>query len=378
MSKKANITVSFSWIFMIIVGVFFVILAYNFIGTYKDHEQAKYEQEFKQSLRTIFNNVAFTSGIEESSVYPIKKTLKNTKLELHCIENFPILSINGKEDPNNDFIKNNPAFMTYINQKEIDETYLIIENFRLPFKSTSLLAIVSKKNILIFDTNSKISIRFLDKINSTKELRNLSFYFKNLSNYSNTNFEMEFNKFDINSVTFIKDADIRSPLLNLNTLKNVEIANILEIREFETNKRYYGNITFIDKDSKKYSFPYIDYDSSMSLLIMAFYSQPQTFNCSYNLLLKKNIFSYNFYIQKAQILKNISTQAWTCSQSLSGFGTQVEIYQDMIDEMSAIKKLLSDSYDEGKFINTAQLMEKLKLLENKNKFLMSYNCKYIY
>ncbi len=75
-NKIANVTVSLSWVFMIIVGSFFIMTSYNIIAKYKDNEEDKYKIELKQALRNIFNEFGNTAGIEESSLAPLKTYLK--------------------------------------------------------------------------------------------------------------------------------------------------------------------------------------------------------------------------------------------------------------------------------------------------------------
>jgi len=144
-NKKASITVSFSWVFMIIIGTSFLLLSYNVIAKYKTNEDAKVEIEIKQALRNILNNIGRTTGIEENSLQPIKNLFRNTKVELLCLDDIPILSLNGKLDANNEFLKNNPTFMTYIEQGKVEESYIGVESFNAPFKVSNLLAIISKK-----------------------------------------------------------------------------------------------------------------------------------------------------------------------------------------------------------------------------------------
>ena len=84
--KKGDITVSFSWIFMIIIGTIFLLMAYNIISKYKANEEMKYDIELKQALRTIFNNFGRTAGMEKNTLAPMGNIFKNMKVEIICNE----------------------------------------------------------------------------------------------------------------------------------------------------------------------------------------------------------------------------------------------------------------------------------------------------
>jgi hypothetical protein len=380
--NKASINISISWVFMFIVGTFFVFLAYSFIADYRAIEEEKLQIELSQGLRSIFNNVARTSGIEENSIYPLRGIFRNSQIEIICEEGSNILKINNQLDANNDFIKTNPIFMSYIKQGKIDETYLLVENYRIPFKTSSLLAIVSIRNIVIFDENSNIAQRFLEKVQSSENYINLSFYFEDLSTYSADNFNDEFGKASVNSVTFVKDKE-QNINVNLGEIdSSITKKYIIEIEEKQyqeaDNKRYYGNLNFIDQNNQESEFSYVDYDSSMALLIMAFFADPNNFKCSYEILLEKNLFAYDFYLEKARVLEEESMNNYICSSSIGDLESQRFRYIEIIESLEDVQSKLNEAKNEGKINKDESLLDSIKVLNDRSDFATSYNCQHVY
>lgn len=128
---------------------------------------------------------------------------------------------------------------------------------------------------------------------------------------------------------------------------------------------------YIDKDNTEYEFNYTDYDQSLSLITMAIFSRPQTYNCSTNLILENTKSTYDFYIIKADYLKNQSSTYRTCSASLDNY-QQIEKYDAIKEELKDIRDEINESF------NNNQLFSLLGSLKQAQDELEEYNCVYVY
>lgn len=373
-NKKGNVSVSLSWVFMIVIGTFFLVLSYNIIDKYQDNEQTKYEIELKQALRNIFNNVGRTAGIEENSLEPIGNIFTNSEVKILCEQGFPILSLNGELDANNEFLQNYPVFMTYIEQGEIDQTYLGVESFRLPFKISNMLAIVSKKNKIVFDKNSAVSEKIHNKF-SKSSYNDLNFDTEDFTDLSL--FESKNEKLSLNSVVFV--SDVGTPLSGINIEDLDYEVSLVQIEETSDNS---GRIIIFDKDRNSKQYNYIDYNSAFGLITMSVLSSPDTFDCSYNLIIDSIPPVYDFYIRKTDYLINQSKTQRLCSSSLlnkaqdgSFDGSeQVALYQDLKTSLTNIKL----EVEANRFDNLGILSNLLFDLETKSKNLERFSCEYVY
>ncbi len=367
--KKANITVSFSWIFMIIIGTFFIVVAYNVISTYQQNEEAKYELELKNTLRNVFNLVGTTTGIEEEKMEPLGRVFRNSEVEIICFENNPLLSINGRLDANNEYLRNYPTFMTYIKQGRLDETYLAVGNFRMPFKTSNLLAIVSKNNYIILDDSSTISLLFIEKFRKTGAFEDLTLIVTNINSFDSDFYE-SLRRSGANSIMFISDEHINIDPQWENLRQR---AYHLQI---ENPGNSYGNIIYKDKDGNSFTFPYIDFDNSLSLITMAAFSSPGTFNCSYNRLFDLTTSAYEFKINKTQyFISLLDNSVSLCSPSMGGVGLQNLSYVEVLEKLEEIKLYI----ETNNFNNPVQLYNLIRQLDDLQKDKLEvFNCPYIY
>jgi hypothetical protein len=97
-------------------------------------------------------------------------------VEILCNDGIPLLSINGDIDPNNDYLQSYPTFMTYVKQGKIDNTYLVIESYRLPFKITNLLGIVSWGGAVHVASSAPNNIDIHGTVMATSEDNNAGFF----------------------------------------------------------------------------------------------------------------------------------------------------------------------------------------------------------
>lgn len=367
--KKADVQISMSWIFMIIIGTFFLILAYNVISKYSHIEDEKYQIELKNGFRQILNTVGRTAGIEENSLQPIGNIFKNSRVEIKCIEGLPILSINDRLSSENEYLKNYPVFMTYIEQEKIDKTYIAVESFKLPFKITNMLALVSKKNLIIFDNNSKISKKLLYKFNKGS-YRELTYRTEDFDSINKDQLLSQINKRNYNSVMFVSDSD---KSLSNNILNGIKTKSYYI--KFHTTNDIIGNLTYYTKNGNEYKYKYIDYNKKLSLPTMAVFSDPETFNCSYSKIKNSIVPVYSYYLNKSNYLENIShnNKYKLCSASVLNsaeplfYQTQSERLNDVINEVK------TNSFD-----NLNSIFSKVKGVEAAEIELEKFSCIYTY
>lgn len=369
MKKKANISMSFSLIFMIIIGCFFILLSFNIISKYKENQDAKYEFELKNALRNKFNQFGRTSGIEESSIVPINNIFYDNQIKIICQNDFAILAINQKLDAKNEFLQNYPTFMTFISQNKIDNSFLYIENFYLPFKITNLLAIISKRNLIIIDKNSQFGKKFYKKLKKKEHSNNLNYHLEDFQNLNFQNFKQKTyvkNK-KINSVVFVTDDNLN---LNFDIKKINFLANIVKIK---TEDEFFGKIIFKDQNSKEYTYNYYDAKKNLALQTMAIFSTPNTFNCSYNLLTNLIENKYNFYLSKTKNYLEKSKNQKICSTTSELF-LQEQFYKSFLENLNSTKNFIKNQ----KLNSSNQLKNKLNTLNQNQEIFEENNCPYIY
>lgn len=364
LSKKASITISLSWVFMIIVGTFFIMLAYNVIAKYKANEDIKYEIELKQTLRSIFNNFGRTAGIEENSIAPLGNIFRDSKVEIICNDGDPLLSINEKLDSNNNYLQSYPTFMTQIQQGKIEQSYMVIESFRMPFKITTMLGLVSKKNLIVLDNQSIIGQNLFKKF-KRGSYSELNFRLEDFSSTSLNILKEEIKDDNLNSVVFVTDSSNTLPI-NLN-----EINSLSYLIQIDEQSEHYGTITYTNKQNSRKSFNYIDYDKSLSLQTMAVFSTPETFECSYQILLNSIYSSYSFYINKNQYYYNYPSLI--CVNSFS-----LEEQKYLYDELNTLLTDINSEIKTNKFNNMAQLDTNIVALSKWHLKLEENSCPYIY
>lgn len=380
-NKKADMEVSLSWVFMLIIGTVFFVLAYTIIDKYQENENQKYELELKQSLRSILNNAGRTTGVEENSLQNAKKMFSGKSVEVKCIDSQSVLWIdNGKiTDSENDFINNYPIFMTSIGESKSDDVFIAVESFRMPFKITNMVAIVSKKNLIVFDKDSKITEKYLYKFNKGS--------YKNLNYVSEYSIKDDISKIEdfaktrnLESIVLVSDRKISDQITSFELNSLSVDAHLVEIEE-KTSTSNFGTIYFLDKDGKSTQFNYIDNDDSLGLITMAVFSSPETFECSYNLILNSIPNVYDFYITKTNYLHNVSKTNIICSSSLISYdttgitgGLQQLKYEALNTSLTKIKLNVTNQ----KFNNVENISNLLAQLNADFKEVERYNCPYVY
>lgn len=349
-NKRGNIQMSLSWIFMIMVGSFFLLVAYNIIDKYSENEDTKYYLEVKAALSNILINAGQTIGYEENYIQPIDTFFKNSKVEIICNDGLPILSLNDKLDENPDFLKNIPTFMTEIEESEVSFTYLAVENFKIPFKTTNMMAIVSKKNLIVFDSNSDITKILRDKFQDSSYRDSLSFIEADIDSINADEYNDLAKEKSYQTVMFVSDDEVilGFDLADLNTLKGYHLKVSGESTDFK-----YGDLNYIDAQGDAGTYPYLDFREGVfdtkpvSMITMAIFSNPSTFDCGYKLVVKLSSEVTNFYLAKSKYIEDLAASRAVCSSDLvvTGSGNfdgifQVEKYTTVSTQIISLKNLL--------------------------------------
>ncbi len=371
-SKIASITVSFSWVFMVIVGTFFIVVAYNVISKYQDNQNIMYDFEIKSALRNVFNNFGRTSGIEENSMAPLGNIFRDMSVEIECNDGTSLLVLDGVASEN-EFLKNYPTFMTYIEQGKIDDTYMIVESFRMPFKTSNLLAIVSRKNLVVLDGSSQIG-KTLEKKFKRGSYLDLNYILVDFTNFDFDNFEENnVKKKNLMSVVFVTDL---ANSFDLSALENLDMdAYLVQIQK--DNDRF-GSITFTDKEAIETNYNYFDFDESYSLQTMAALSSPSSFGCAYGMMSDSIVSTYDFYILKSKYYSDlISIDDKSVCQDALPLSQQEWTYVEFTGLLEKVRDNFID--EEKRFINVEDLNTYIGELEQWHlNNIEDYNCPYIY
>lgn len=363
MNKKkiASISVSFSWVFMIIVGTVFLVMAYNIVGKYRAIEEQKYEFELKNAMRNVFNKIGQDDGITEQSLTPLGNIFADKEITFVCEQGFTFLSIDGELDNSNNFLENYPVFATKIGARDVSNTYIAVESFKLPFKITNMMALVSDKNMIIFDKNAEISKKLVKKFDR-RSYSNLNYAVKEI----NSIYWSELQEFNLDSIIIVTDKSNVNSVSNLNNF-NLEHVYIIGIEENENGK---GKLQYYDKSKTpiESEYNYIDYDDSGSLQTMAIFSSPSVFDCSYKMINNAAQNAYEFYSQKAIKYSQLTTPACKTIE----ISEQKIKYEEFSKKLNEAKTTLENNGQVNKF------MEKLTNLESFSEQMADFGCLYLY
>lgn len=379
--KRANIQISLSWLFMIIIGTFFLYIAYNIIGTYSENEETKYYIEVKSALSNVLLKAGKSTGYEENYIQPLDTFFKDSRVEIICNNGLPLLSINEKIDDNVDFLKNIPTFMTVIEEGDVSFTYLAVENFRTPFKVTNMMAIVSKKNLIVFDSNSEITKLLSKKFSDSAYRNSLSLSQLDFSSVSSSSYNDLIREKDIQSIMFVSDYDSSTLGLMLDEL-NVDSYHLQFIGD--SDEFMSGKLIYTDRYDEKFEYDFIDYreqvfDSKpLSMPTMAVFSNPTTFECGQNLVIESTQSIFEFYENKVEYLISVSEFTQVCSNDVwSNVGNgvyQVEKYEELRDEIvNGTEYIMNNKFNNSK--NLYIIIEKIQEL---SQGLSDDSCEMIY
>lgn len=354
---------------MIIVGTFFILLAYNFIDKYLETERGKELAASKNSLRTALITVGTTSGIEDTKLDLLPNFFESSTVKIVCNDKLPILFINGKADTQSELLRKIPTFMTEIDEGKLDTTYLAVESFRLPFKVSNLIAIVSKSNYIYFDNRTEIGKELLIKFrkSSYKNLTYLSDDFADLSTLAS-----ELKKRKVSSVVLVSDGTQGLSSSNLEVFgDNVYLVNIMK----DEDSLYSGTIEYITK-KETVSYPYIDVGERLALPTMAVFSSPEAFECAYALLEEETTAVLSYYILKAKVfLSELETsENKILCRSIDNSFEQTFLYEAVLTQLEELNEI----FESTKFNNPGELEDHIEALQKAEDELGEFSCPYVY
>jgi len=385
--KRGDITISLSWIFMIVIGTFFLYSAYSIIGTYQENEETKFYIEVKNLLSNILTNAAQTIGYEENYIQPINDFFKDSKVEIICNDGLSILSINERMDDSVDFLKNIPTFMTSINEGDVSFTYLAVENFRAPFKVTNMMALVSKKNLIVFDKDSEITTILREKFAKSAYRDSLSFSETPFGSISSTTYNKLVKDYNYNTIMFVSDSEENLGAgFNLDDIVGID-SYYLKVSGKDDDFKF-GKLTYLDKLGGNFEYNYVDFRNDVfdskpiNLITMGIFSRPETFECGQKLLIDNTLNVLNFYINKTANLMKLSESTQVCSSDyflVSGDGSvdgtfQTIKYENLMKELVDFK----NEIETHRFNNPEDIFDSITEIHRLSQILSDSGCELIY
>lgn len=390
MNKKAAVITSFSWIFMVIIGSFFILFAYNVISTYQENEEYKQQLEFKSTMQSIFKKVGYGKGSETTSLEKINYVFEDSRVELLCNDGFPILSVNGDLDGGNDYLKNYPFFMTVIEQDRVDEVYIAVEELDLPFYITPLMALVSQRNLYVFDDEIWDST-FKDKFSRTSAFKELNTKVVDLNDPNPDilkDFFLEIETLELSSITFVSsDTSYREIQLpsSMSQTQRINLAITQEDKrhtysgnsyDYTSGQILYKTTSYWNSDlSLKYTFNYTDYKNSMTLPTFALFSTPESFSCGMETIDKLLSSTSSYYLQKNTLMIDEITNEFSSGKYCSENPNK----NDILLAYTSLRLALNNLYQkQDRFKNIDELNSLLDELWISKERLEINNCIDIY
>jgi hypothetical protein len=386
-SKKGDIQISLSWLFMIIIGTFFIYTAYSIIGTYSENEETKYYIEVKSALSNVLIKAGQTIGYEENYIQPIDTFFKDSKVEIICNEGLPLLFINDKIDDNVDFLKNVPSFMTTIEEGSVSFTYLAVENFRAPFKVTNMMGIVSKKNLIVFDSNSDVTSILREKFSESSYKNSLNYVEIDFSSIDSSTYNDLILKENLKSIMFVSD-------------NGVSFGGGFDLDELSIDSYHlqvsgggvdfkYGELKYTDRALEESIFSYVDFrddvfnSKPLAMITMAVFSRPSTYECGQNLVIESTKSIFDFYINKAKYLEKVAEDVQVCSNELVygsiSDGTFDGTYQ--VERYKLVRTKIEKGRDQivmDRFNNPNNLYDIIEEIQDLSQELSDESCEMIY
>ncbi len=376
-SKVAMVTTSLSWMIMVIIGAFFIIFGYSIVQNYQDIEEEKFDLRLQLALNHIFTLIGQSTGSESSSLQKLNTIFENREVTIYCREQIPTLVVDGNENPNSQFLKNYPVYMTQIEQEKVEESYVAVQNFDLPFRISPLLAIVSKRNLYVIDeSDEEFAQKFRDKFSRYSAFNELNFEFVDFTKNEELDTLLQRVKEEnLNSMSLISDSSYQDSYLD-NFLEELPFYGVyiqINSQDFQVRDQTHqnGTITYINATQTSMQLPksysYIDWNEIFALPTMALFSKPETFDCSYLILQDTINQTFYYYQKKAEELKGLQTPV--CRSDIS--------LQDQKRRYEDLEKALNDSRHDETFMNLEDTSS-LDTLIMRHNAVVDESCVYLY
>ena len=365
MNRKSEVQTIFSWIFMILIGTFFIYLSYKFILTYQENKDEEYFIKFKQNFRNVVLEVSQTTNLESIKSTNLQNLLKDKTIEIICYENSSLFKIGDKVEQNSRLFDNYAITTNKINQESEKDTYLFSVGFLAPFRVTNFLIMSSSTNYIIFDKSDEYVWELYNRTqkSSFRILEN-----RELMNFSDSNFETDiegmFDSKKITSITFITKED----LTNFQSIfDEYYVVNITENinKIIKINHTKYSENEILSKE-----FEFFDFSNKFEFLISAIYSSTDSFSCFHNKAF--NIFEerLNFLIEKNDYLKSYAKNNNLCSSRRFNLDTDFQGDTFYYGRLGGILYHTNTSFQNRDF---ESLISNLSFLEDKHRDLIELN-----
>jgi hypothetical protein len=351
MFKKGAVVISLTWILTVIIGTFFLYFAYHLVSNYQDIEEEKYYLNLQFTLQDVFKKIGEGTGVETSSVQPLKYIFKDKDIGLQCVDGqFPIFLVDGRPQKANSFVEQYPFTMIGISSKSIEQTYIATEKFFFPFEVTSMMVLISKKNYVIFNESIWFS-HFKSKLYDFSAYKNLSFQVEDLSQSGKISQVLsDLSKNSPSSITIVS-----TPGLNIDPLEldkydipiyviELTINEDRFVQNYDDFEYWYGNISYTQSNVEDFSpmvFNYTDFNKELSLPVLALFSTPESFSCLMYSIEQQTRALYSFYrIKTEEILKSNDLSQF-CDSKIPTDGIEY-IYKNESDALEEIAQ--SDTF----------------------------------
>lgn len=401
-NKKAITTTTFSWMFMIIIGGILIMFTYSILQGYWAVEKETQDLEFAKALTHTFHIKAQSLGVQSATVFDTFEILSQKDVELQCIsQEFLRFNIDNKDvnyEPLNIYLDSFSIFMPHLVDEETNSLFIIQEDFNFPQAITPLIAIVPKHHIIVVNKSSEMYEIVKKTLSTKKSYKQLSFiiydelqtpelFLDSLKEYNPSsiqfvNFDSSFlfylNRYDNNNEIEISHINIDFQLLPsyLNpSNERKEVSGQIQYTYSNQKKDY--SLTNQENSSKiSKSFTFYGVNDETSLILFSLFSSPNTFECSYNNLIKRVGFNYEISKHKiSQILQEKNNlNATFCKSNLNS-----QILQNFYEVLNeSFHKLYTNQTHNVFTQNNMNTFLEISLLEEVHKELKKESCELIY
>ncbi len=335
--KKGNVNVSFSWVLVTIIGVFFLLTSSSLIQKYKEYKDREFEIEFKEYLEDIFKKVTENVDVSENKLFLVEDIFQDRTIDVSCQEGMIYLIVDDIFDQNNDLLKSNPVFTKKYVVDKGEDVYIGTQTYKLPFLVTNFFIITTFKNFIIFDSSSE---EIEDLIENFKDssFSELNYDIKNFSEISDL-VSLVNNKIDeqnLKQVTIITDKDVN--------IDNIDVNTYILNYTFEKDENFIlVNLTYKDQSGSEKHFKFIDYGDDFAISKSAIFSSPENFECANQMIDNILKITYDFKLDYSSYLFKITNEN-ICTDNHKYFFIKNELNDSInnIDNKEVFKNHLKD------------------------------------
>ena len=373
MNRKSQVQIVLSWLFIVLVGGFFIYLSYKFILTYQENKEEEYLIKFKQVFRNVVTELSQSTGDESIKYTNLETLLKGKVLEIECIDNMSFFKMDDRLDQNNVLFDNYAITTNKIDQESEKDTYIFSIGFLAPFRATNFIVLTSGTNYLIFDNRSKYVIKIFnrtEKVNRGMDLKN-----KYLRNFSDTQTQTELENINSNkkvtSLTFVTDIGVPNNLLDIfDEFYVVNITESIGKKVSINHSKYIGDQIELSKN-----FSFIDFNEKHEILLAAIHSSTNSFSCFHKKIFDLFEERLNFIKIKNDYLYEKSGTEQLCSARRV---SDESVHLDVL-HYETLNSTINDIYSNFETFDLVKLSENLSTFEDQHRErIISNNCITLY